>query len=69
MIAPRCPCCEEPMGPGHTPMTIEYTCPDCGEEFCDEWCSAVDGECPACGCENISADDWDIWDKWDEPAP
>ena len=27
----------------------EYTCPDCGTEWQDEWSATCDDECPKCG--------------------
>lgn len=33
------------------PCTLinHYTCPDCGEDWSDQWSSACDDDCPACG--------------------
>lgn len=59
MTATFCPCCDDRMSAGHNPMTIFYRCPDCGEEWDDYWCSAVDGDCPSCDARNIEPVAWE----------
>lgn len=55
MKLPKCPECGDVIDPRddpqpqHHPMTIYYECPECGHDWNDRWCSAVDDECPKCG--------------------
>lgn len=69
-LAP-CPCCGGDRAPspgfpeppyGHTPMRLAYSCPDCGEAWSDEWCSAVDSDCPACGARDITPTEEELTD-------
>jgi hypothetical protein len=62
----QCPCCREPMGEGHNPMHLEYTCPDCGHEWDDIWCSAVTSPCPECGANDIEPETCTDLDYVDE---
>ena len=63
-----CPGCSEsywdqsPSTNDHNPMTIFYTCPECHEEWFDDWCSAVDSECPSCGASDIQPVKWRLWE-------
>jgi len=62
-MAKICPCCKDiDDGEGHIPMTIQYNCPECNHFWSDEWCSAVDGECPQCETDNISLISWEEWE-------
>lgn len=53
--------------------TIFYRCPNCGEEWDDEWSCAVNSDCPECGARDIEPYDHDIVDddedEPDEPPP
>lgn len=40
-------------------MEIQYCCPTCDHEWYEEWTTACDSECPACGLKNVSALSWD----------
>ena len=31
-----------------------YKCPDCAEQWCDEWSAMCDDECPKCGARHIT---------------
>jgi DNA-directed RNA polymerase subunit M/transcription elongation factor TFIIS len=35
-------------------QTNFYRCPDCGEEWQDEWSCGCDDDCPECGARHIS---------------
>lgn len=39
---------------GESGMLNHYTCPECGEDWTDEWGCDVDDDCPACGKRHIS---------------
>jgi predicted RNA-binding Zn-ribbon protein involved in translation (DUF1610 family) len=34
-------------------FNIQYRCPECGQQWDEEWDSACDSECPQCGLEDI----------------
>ena len=36
-------------------LDIKYKCPDCGHEWEDQYTSACDADCDACGAKNIEA--------------
>lgn len=36
-------------------FAIEYHCPDCQHVWHETWSCACDSTCPACGCRNIEA--------------
>jgi predicted Zn-ribbon and HTH transcriptional regulator len=38
---------------------IYYQCPDCGNDWHEEWSCACDSECPHCGARNIQATSWE----------
>lgn len=46
---------------------IFYKCPECAEEWEEEWSSACDSECPKCGTENIECDRYEDMNEEAEP--
>lgn len=77
MTRRRCPCCGDVMKPspgfeqwphGHHPMTINYRCPDCDAEWEDEWCSAIDADCPECDARDVEPLYWSTWPEYRDDA-